>query len=66
MRIVLTGKRGQVVTALREPAAPDVEFTVLGRPEFDLAKRESVPMSSSCPSGLSPCLSASNDCSTPP
>ncbi len=42
MRIAVTGRRGQVVSALRERAAPGVEIVALGRPEFDLAKRESV------------------------
>ncbi len=42
MRIAVTGKRGQVVSALRERAAPGVEIIALGRPEFDLARREIV------------------------
>ena len=42
MRIVVTGKRGQIVSAMREGAMPDVEIVSLGRPEFDLTSRESV------------------------
>jgi len=42
MRIVVTGKRGQVASALRERAVPGVEIVALGRPEFDLADRASV------------------------
>jgi dTDP-4-dehydrorhamnose reductase len=42
MRIAVTGKRGQIVSALRERAPPDVEIVALGRPELDLADAESV------------------------
>ena len=42
MRIAVTGKRGQIVSALRERATPGVEIVALGRPEFDLGNRESV------------------------
>jgi dTDP-4-dehydrorhamnose reductase len=42
MRIAVTGKRGQVVSALRERAAADIEIVALGRPEFDLADAQSV------------------------
>lgn len=38
MRIVITGKRGQVVTALTERAARSgVDLIAVGRPEFDLS-----------------------------
>lgn len=42
MRVAVTGKRGQVANALRECGAPDIEIVALGRPECDLAQRESV------------------------
>ncbi len=42
MRIAVTGKRGQVVSALRERAAPGLEIVALGRPECDLADRAGV------------------------
>ena len=43
MRLAVTGKQGQVVTALIERgAAQGVEILALGRPELDLANRASV------------------------
>jgi dTDP-4-dehydrorhamnose reductase len=41
MRIAVTGRYGQVVTALLERAG-DVEIVTLGRPEFDLADARNV------------------------
>ncbi len=40
LRIVITGKDGQIVSALKEPAAAedDIELVTIGRPEFDLAQ----------------------------
>jgi dTDP-4-dehydrorhamnose reductase len=37
MRILVTGREGQVVSALRAMAPPDVELISLARPEIDLA-----------------------------
>ncbi len=44
MRIVVTGREGQVVQSLLEKASqrPALEVIALGRPELDLAKRETV------------------------
>lgn len=42
MRILVTGERGQVVTAMRERAPPGVEVITLGRPEMDLADPQSI------------------------
>jgi dTDP-4-dehydrorhamnose reductase len=44
MRIVVTGRTGQVVTALGQRAglAPDVTVVALGRPELDLADEASI------------------------
>lgn len=42
MRIAVTGKHGQVASALRERAAPGVEIMTVGRPEFDIADRACV------------------------
>ncbi|ATU94504.1 dTDP-4-dehydrorhamnose reductase [Phyllobacterium zundukense] len=44
MRIVVTGREGQVVRSLVERAAlhPSVELLLLGRPELDLAQPETV------------------------
>jgi len=38
MRILMTGRSGQLATSLTERAAdrPDLELIALGRPEFDL------------------------------
>jgi dTDP-4-dehydrorhamnose reductase len=36
MRLVVTGTRGQVVSALMERAGPDLEIVAIGRPELDL------------------------------
>ncbi len=38
MRLAVTGKSGQVVSALRERANQDLEIVAVGRPEFDLAR----------------------------
>ncbi|MCV0396052.1 MAG: dTDP-4-dehydrorhamnose reductase [Rhizobiaceae bacterium] len=44
MRILVTGKAGQVALSLKERAAsrPDMEVTALGRPELDLEKPATV------------------------
>ncbi|WP_457298185.1 dTDP-4-dehydrorhamnose reductase [Phyllobacterium sp. P5_D12] len=44
MRIVVTGREGQVVRSLIERAAyqPSIELIALGRPEFDLTRPETV------------------------
>jgi len=44
VRIVVTGREGQVVSCLIEAAAgrPDVEVVALGRPELDLAQPETI------------------------
>ncbi|MCR8492573.1 MULTISPECIES: dTDP-4-dehydrorhamnose reductase [Pseudomonadota] len=44
MKIVVTGREGQVVQSLLEKASqrPDLQVIALGRPELDLAKPESV------------------------
>ena len=45
LRIAVTGLAGQVVSALFERAARDVELIALGRPQFDLAVRSAVSSS---------------------
>lgn len=42
MRLAVTGKNGQVVSALRKLAPADLEIVTLGRPELDLAQPETV------------------------
>lgn len=42
MRIVVTGKDGQVVTALKALATSDIEVITLGRPEADLAQPQTL------------------------
>ncbi|WP_318764623.1 dTDP-4-dehydrorhamnose reductase [Agrobacterium fabrum] len=42
MRIAVTGKNGQVVSALQALASADLEIVTLGRPELDLAQPETV------------------------
>ncbi|MNV40555.1 dTDP-4-dehydrorhamnose reductase [compost metagenome] len=42
MRLAVTGKNGQVVSALQALASPDLEIVTLGRPELDLAQPETV------------------------
>jgi len=42
MRLVVTGKNGQVVSALQALASADLEIVTLGRPELDLAQPETV------------------------
>lgn len=42
LRIAVTGLTGQVVSALIERAAKDVEITALGRPQLDLGLRNAV------------------------
>jgi dTDP-4-dehydrorhamnose reductase len=42
MRILVTGTKGQVATALLERAPPGVEVVALGRPELDLADPRSI------------------------
>jgi dTDP-4-dehydrorhamnose reductase len=42
MRILVTGKHGQVATSLRERAPEGVEVVTFGRPELDLADADSI------------------------
>ncbi|MFK4259636.1 dTDP-4-dehydrorhamnose reductase [Agrobacterium tumefaciens] len=42
MRLAVTGKNGQVVSALQALAGPDLEIVTLGRPELDLARPDTV------------------------
>jgi dTDP-4-dehydrorhamnose reductase len=42
MRVAVTGERGQVAGAFSAHAAPGVKIIALGRPDFDLADRESL------------------------
>lgn len=42
MRLAITGKNGQVVSALQALAGPDLEIVALGRPELDLARPDTV------------------------
>ncbi|MCP2136101.1 dTDP-4-dehydrorhamnose reductase [Rhizobium sp. SLBN-94] len=42
MRLAVTGKNGQVVSALQALASADLEIVALGRPELDLAQPETV------------------------
>ncbi|MDH7808115.1 MULTISPECIES: dTDP-4-dehydrorhamnose reductase [unclassified Rhizobium] len=42
MRLAVTGKNGQVVSALQALAGPDLEIVALGRPELDLARPDTV------------------------
>jgi dTDP-4-dehydrorhamnose reductase len=42
LRLVVTGLKGQVVSALIERAARDVELTAIGRPQLDLGLRGAV------------------------
>jgi dTDP-4-dehydrorhamnose reductase len=44
VRLVVTGREGQVASSLVERARthPDIEVVALGRPEFDLAKPETI------------------------
>ncbi len=42
MRIVVSGKSGQVTSALQALNGPDLEIVALGRPELDLASPETV------------------------
>lgn len=42
MRIVITGKRGQIVSAIAERGFGKAEIITLGRPEFDLKQKEGV------------------------
>ncbi|MDZ7927263.1 MAG: dTDP-4-dehydrorhamnose reductase [Agrobacterium sp.] len=42
MRLAVTGKNGQVVSALKALAGPDLEIVTLGRPELDLARPDTV------------------------
>lgn len=42
MRLAVTGKNGQVVSALQALASDELEIVPLGRPELDLAKPETV------------------------
>lgn len=42
MRLAVTGKNGQVVSALRALTSDDLEIVALGRPELDLSRPETV------------------------
>lgn len=42
MRLAVTGKNGQVVSAIQALAGPDLEIVALGRPELDLARPDTV------------------------
>lgn len=42
MRLAVTGKNGQVVSALQALAGPGLEIVALGRPELDLARPDTV------------------------
>lgn len=42
MRLAVTGKNGQVVSALQALAGPDLEIVALGRPELDLSRPDTV------------------------
>lgn len=42
MRLAVTGKNGQVVSALEALAGPDLEIVALGRPELDLSRPDTV------------------------
>ena len=42
MRLAVTGKNGQVVTALQALASAELEIVAIGRPELDLAQPETV------------------------
>ncbi len=42
LRLVVTGLRGQVVSALIERAPKDVEVIALGRPQIELSKRDTI------------------------
>jgi dTDP-4-dehydrorhamnose reductase len=42
LRLLVTGKQGQVVSALLERAPSDIEVVALGRPELDLAEPDTV------------------------
>ncbi len=42
MRLAVTGKNGQVVSALQALAGPDLEIVALGRPELDLSTPDTV------------------------
>ncbi|WP_421418837.1 dTDP-4-dehydrorhamnose reductase [Agrobacterium tumefaciens] len=42
MRLAVTGKNGQVVSALHALAGPGLEIVALGRPELDLARPDTV------------------------
>ncbi len=45
LRLVVTGLKGQVVSALIERAPRDVEITAIGRPQLDLGLRDAVLVS---------------------
>lgn len=42
MRMLVTGREGQLARALRAQAGPDLEVIALGRPDLDLARPESL------------------------
>jgi dTDP-4-dehydrorhamnose reductase len=42
MRLAVTGKNGQVVSALQALTRPDLEIVALGRPELDLAQPDTI------------------------
>jgi dTDP-4-dehydrorhamnose reductase len=42
MRLIVTGREGQIARSLRELATPDLEIVAVGRPELDLARPETI------------------------
>jgi dTDP-4-dehydrorhamnose reductase len=42
IRLIVTGRQGQVVTAMLERAPDDIEVAALGRPQLDLADPQSI------------------------
>lgn len=42
MRILVTGKEGQLARCLADCAAPDMQIVALGRPELDISRRETI------------------------
>lgn len=42
MRLIVTGREGQIARSLRELATPDLEIVAAGRPELDLARPETI------------------------
>ena len=42
MRILVTGKEGQLARCLADCAGPDLEIVALGRPDLDIIRRETI------------------------